>query len=234
MSDPGPLVVGLKYCGGCKPDYDRVDLVRQLQERLGANAVFVRPESEGVDLILAVQGCPTACADLSPFEQLPVWVITTPEDATAFIHHVETRTRKEPVMTLKREEIRSAIETWNQAWGRYDLEGVLALMHDDVVFDNWTGGRANGKASLRKAWQQWFADGGFRFIDEELFIDEAEQKVLYRWLLEWPCREKGFEGKPEKRRGVDVMHFQEGKIINKLTYSKTTLEIDGQRHALHL
>jgi hypothetical protein len=26
-----------------------------------------------------------------------------------------------------------------------------------------------------------------------------------------------------------VMHFKDGKIIRKLTYSKTTLEIDGQR-----
>jgi hypothetical protein len=31
------------------------------------------------------------------------------------------------------------------------------------------------------------------------------------------------------RRGVDVMHFKDGKIIRKLTYSKTTLEIDAQR-----
>lgn len=137
-------------------------------------------------------------------------------------------------MTLSREEIRSAIEEWNLAWERYDLEGVLSLMHDDVVFDNWTGGRAKGKEALRKAWQPWFAGGGFRFIDEDLFIDEADQKVLFRWLLEWPCREQGFEGKLERRRGVDVMHFEEGKILHKLTYSKTTIEIDGQRHAMHL
>jgi len=56
-----------------------------------------------------------------------------------------------------------------------------------------------------------------------------QQKVLYRWQLEWPSIEKGFEGKPEKRRGVDVMHFKDGKLIKKLTYSKTTLEIDAQR-----
>ena len=71
--------------------------------------------------------------------------------------------------------------------------------------------------------------GGFRFTEEETFIDVEQQKVLYRWQLEWPSIEKGCEGKPEKRRGVDVMHFKDGKIIRKLTYSKTTLEIDGQR-----
>jgi len=53
--------------------------------------------------------------------------------------------------------------------------------------------------------------------------------VLYRWQLERPSIEKGCEGKIEKRRGVDVLHFEDGKIIRKLTYSKTTIEIDGQR-----
>jgi hypothetical protein len=41
--------------------------------------------------------------------------------------------------------------------------------------------------------------------------------------------EKGFEGKPEKRRGVDVIQFRDGKIIQKLTYSKTTVEINGAK-----
>jgi hypothetical protein len=64
---------------------------------------------------------------------------------------------------------------------------------------------------------------------EETSIDESQRKVLYRWQPEWPSIEEGCEGKPEKRRGVDVMHFKDGTIIRKLTYSKTTLEIDGQR-----
>jgi len=28
---------------------------------------------------------------------------------------------------------------------------------------------------------------------------------------------------------VDVIHFQDGKIIKKITYSKTSIEIDGKR-----
>ena len=138
-------------------------------------------------------------------------------------------------MKLNREEIETALKNWNQAWDTHDLEGVMALFHDDVQFDNWTGGIVRGKEALEKAWAPWFANhGGFRFIEEETFIDEKTQKVLYRWLLEWPSFEKGQEGRPEKRRGVDVIHFKDGKIINKFTYSKTTIEIDGERHALRL
>jgi ketosteroid isomerase-like protein len=119
---------------------------------------------------------------------------------------------------------------WNQAWDDHDLEGVTEPFHDDILFENWTGGKAQGKEALRQAWTSWFANqGGFRFTEEETFIDVEQQKALDRWQLEWPSIEKGCEGKPEKRRGVDVMRFKDGKIIRKLTYSKTTLEIDGQR-----
>jgi ketosteroid isomerase-like protein len=137
-------------------------------------------------------------------------------------------------MPLSRKEIKNALKQWNLAWDNHDLEGVIKLFHDEVLFENWTGGKAEGKEALRKAWAPWFANhGGFRFTEEETFIDEREQKVLYRWQLEWLSPEKGYEGKREKRRGVDVLHFKDGKIIKKLTYSKTTIEIDGKRFPLH-
>ena len=138
-------------------------------------------------------------------------------------------------MPLSRNEIEKALVKWNLAWSNYDLDGVMALFHEDVVFENWTGGKVRGKEALRKAWDPWFANhGNFRFVEEETFIDEKEQKALYRWSLEWPSVESGNEGKPEKRRGVDVIHFKNGKIICKFTYSKTTIEIDGKRRSLHL
>jgi len=131
---------------------------------------------------------------------------------------------------LSRKEIEQSLRKWNQAWSDHDLEGVMELFHDEILFDNWTGGRAKGKEALRQAWKDWFANHrGFRFTEEETFIDEAQQKVLYRWQLDWPSLEKGYEGKQETRRGVDVIHFKDGKIIRKLTYSKTSLLIDGKR-----
>ena len=133
-------------------------------------------------------------------------------------------------MELSKDEMKKALTQWNSAWDYHDLDGVMKLFHDDVLFDNWTGGQAKGKENLRKAWASWFENhGGFRFTEEEIFIDEDEQKALYRWQLDWPSFEKGYEGRPERRRGVDVIHFRDGKIIQKLTYSKTTVEIDGQR-----
>ncbi len=131
---------------------------------------------------------------------------------------------------LSREEIKKAFAQWSRAWDNHDLMGVMELFGDDIVFENWTGGTAKGKEALFQAWKPWFENhGGFRFIGEDLFIDEVEQKVLYQWRLEWPSLEKGYTGQPEQRRGIDVIHFRNGKIRRKFTYSKTTLEISGKR-----
>ena len=120
-------------------------------------------------------------------------------------------------MTLTKQEISNFWDEWNRAWDNHDLDQVMEFFHADIYFENWTGGYLRGKKDLRKGWADWFSNhGNFKFIQEEIFIDEDEQKLLYRWLLEWPSFEKGYEGRQEKRRGVDVIHFKDGKIINKL------------------
>ena len=138
-------------------------------------------------------------------------------------------------MKLTKDEIKEKLEKWNEDWANYNLQGVMSLFHDDILFDNWTGGQAKGKEQLFQAWESWFENNnGFKFTDEDTFIDVDEQKVLYQWRLDWTSSEKGYEGKPEARRGVDVLTFQNGKIIKKLTYCKTTIEIQGERKRLSL
>ncbi len=133
-------------------------------------------------------------------------------------------------MKLSKEEIKKAMAQNSVFWDKRDLEGVLELYDDDVYFENWTGGYAKGKAALREAWTPWFTTGGdFKFNRDDLFFDEEDQKLTVTWELHWPSTEKGYEGKPEKRRGLDIYHFKDGKVIKKLTYSKTTVEIDGKR-----
>ena len=86
------IKIGVKYCGGCNPNYDRVELVEDLKRRLGGKVKFVPPDSEGVDLILAVEGCETACADLSPFEGKRIFIMTGVEGAHRFIKLIDDLT----------------------------------------------------------------------------------------------------------------------------------------------
>lgn len=82
------LRVVLKYCGGCNPEYDRVEIANHLQQSLQDKIKIVPPESENVDLILAVHGCRTACADLKPFQGLKINTITSIEDSYKFIRTI--------------------------------------------------------------------------------------------------------------------------------------------------
>ena len=86
--------LGLKYCGGCNPGYDRVALVKQIEEGLRGEVEFVSPESEEVALVLAVEGCSTACADLSAFQGLEIRRITNIGDAEKFIKEMRTQQGK--------------------------------------------------------------------------------------------------------------------------------------------
>jgi carbonic anhydrase/acetyltransferase-like protein (isoleucine patch superfamily) len=139
------------------------------------------------------------------------------------------RTTMKGIAMLSGDQIRTIMTEWNEAWNAHDLDKVFELFHDDIVFENWTGARVQGKDVLRKAWEPWFKDhGGFRFITEDIFVDEKDRKVLFQWALEWPSSEKGYMGKLEKRRGVDVIHFRDGRISQKFTYSKTTLKIENE------
>ena len=138
-------------------------------------------------------------------------------------------------MAFSRDELISAMIEWNRAWDRHDLDRVMDLFHEEIHFENWTGGKAQGKEALRKAWSPWFADHGhFRFKKEDLFADEQEQWFLHAWKMTRPFREKGFEGKPEKRRCVDGIYFKDGKIIIKLIFSQARIKISGETIAYGL
>ena len=133
---------------------------------------------------------------------------------------------------LSRVEFNEILPLWYKAWNTHDLDAVMDLMHEDIVFVHWNGARVIGKARLREKWTQWFKDGGFRFSEEETFIDEINQKVLFRWELDWPSPVEAHAGKREVRSGLDVLHFHERKIIKKLSYTRTDMKIDGKRFML--
>jgi len=59
------VLVGIKYCGGCRASYDRKaeadQAVKDLRFEIAETGV-------SYDVILAVCGCRSLCADLSPYK----------------------------------------------------------------------------------------------------------------------------------------------------------------------
>jgi len=136
-------------------------------------------------------------------------------------------------VNLSKEEILALMEDWAGAWNRHDFQAVMEKFHDDIFFENWTGGNARGKEALRRAWTPWFENhGNFSFNTEAFIVDETGQRVIWQWTLDWPSQEKGYEGKREIRRGADIITLKDGKVYSKVTYSKTTVEIDGRKRVL--
>ena len=54
--------VAIKYCGGCDPTYDRVELVRRLKVVAGNSIEWVTLENLH-DVVLLVCGCLKACPE---------------------------------------------------------------------------------------------------------------------------------------------------------------------------
>ena len=59
------MKIGVKYCGGCNPRYDRGAFVEGLKARYpDAEFQSARPQ-ERYDQVLVVCGCAARCADVS-------------------------------------------------------------------------------------------------------------------------------------------------------------------------
>jgi hypothetical protein len=84
------LRIGVKYCGGCNPEYDRVALIKSVQERLAVKADFVSWENKDIDQVLVLCGCSTSCVDLSQFTGLKTLMIKNPDDVEPFLRMTNT------------------------------------------------------------------------------------------------------------------------------------------------
>jgi steroid delta-isomerase-like uncharacterized protein len=112
-----------------------------------------------------------------------------------------------------------AIEQFNDAFNRHDVDAVMAAMTDDCVFENTSpspdGERYEGQAAVRAFWEQFFAGSpNAKFDTEDIFA--ADDRGVVRWRYTWV----GSDGKPGHVRGVDVFRIRDGKVAEKFAYVK--------------
>jgi uncharacterized protein (TIGR02246 family) len=119
---------------------------------------------------------------------------------------------------LSRAELEAATRDFTNAFNEEDLDKVMSWFAEDGVYDEFNGVRSTGKAEIRKTFEPQFAGefGEMRFIDDDLFVDEESQKSMVSWecTLRKGDRYGGW-------RGLDLLHFRDGKVVQKLTYAKT-------------
>jgi ketosteroid isomerase-like protein len=113
----------------------------------------------------------------------------------------------------------AAIERFNAAFNRHDVDAVMALMTDDCVFENTfpppDGERFVGQAAVRGFWERFFASSPTaHFTTEDAFA--AGDRCLVRWVYRWGGPGEG----GGHVRGVDVFRVRDGKVAEKLSYVK--------------
>lgn len=113
----------------------------------------------------------------------------------------------------------AGLARFSAAFGTGDVDAIMALMTDDCVFEATgpapDGARHEGAAAVRAVWEELFGrTAGAAFSEEEAFVS-GDRGVL-RWRFDWT----GDDGTPGHVRGVDVMHFRNGLVSEKLSYVK--------------
>lgn len=58
------MKIGVKYCGGCNPRYERKKFIDKVKEAVGEKHTFEAVKEENVyDFLLVAGGCTSCCAD---------------------------------------------------------------------------------------------------------------------------------------------------------------------------
>ncbi len=121
-----------------------------------------------------------------------------------------------------RATLEALVVDFTEAFNREDLDEVMSYFADDAIYDEFFGVRHQGAKAIREAFAPQFRGeyGKMRFHTEDLFLDVASGKALIRWLLTLETGERSGGW-----RGLDILHFENGKLKEKHTYAKAKVPL---------
>jgi uncharacterized protein (TIGR02246 family) len=118
---------------------------------------------------------------------------------------------------MTEQDTRAAVDAFNDAFNRHDVDAVMDAMTDDCVFESTSpphGERHVGQGAVRAAWEQFFTASPTAHFDAEEVIVSGDRCVV-RWRYSWTDGDA-----PGSVRGVDVITVRDGKVAEKLAYVK--------------
>lgn len=111
-------------------------------------------------------------------------------------------------------ETRQTIDRFNEAFNRHDVDAVMALMTDDVIFENTSpqpdGTRYVGQDPVRRFWAEFFANSPSAHFEAEDVVACGDRAVV-TWIYSWGSGHV---------RGIDLFRVRDGKVAEKFSYVK--------------
>ena len=112
-------------------------------------------------------------------------------------------------------DVRQLLDEYRAAWLAHDIDGIVALVGADVVYENLTTGvRVEGAGAFRahvvETHERW---PDFTF-DEHSFYVAGETGVS-----EWTARATAPDGRRLEWDGVDIVTCREGRVVRNAVYS---------------
>jgi len=121
----------------------------------------------------------------------------------------------------------ATIEAFNEAFNLHDINAVLKLTTEDIVFENTSGGRFEGQEAVRAVLTRAFELMSLGwFATEDVFTSGDRCVVLWKYTFN---REKPEVGQV---RGLDVFRVRDGRVAEKYSYMKS--EEFVQKLGLHI
>jgi len=72
--------IGIKYCGGCNPKYDRINFVKKLIDEYKSILFETARDNEYYNLVIIICGCTSACVNHDKLIGLKKIIVTDEND----------------------------------------------------------------------------------------------------------------------------------------------------------
>lgn len=119
-----------------------------------------------------------------------------------------------------RAELTELTDRFVGAFNRQNLDEVMAFFADNAVYKDAYGKTHEGKAAISKSFEA-VLNGGLGkilFDGEDRFIDVETGKVMDSWTLHM-FRGEGAD-KEKTMIGLDLLQFENNKLVRKTTYKR--------------
>jgi uncharacterized protein (TIGR02246 family) len=118
---------------------------------------------------------------------------------------------------VQRDEILEIVERYRAGWFAHDVDTIMSVLTDDVVFDNLTAGeRVEGAEAVRAHVAGIHASRpDLSFTERAVYVGDDVA------VIEWTAAATDSAGARSEWDGIDVINVRDGLIARNAVYSSS-------------